>query len=302
MNMNIKTGACSIILGSGHYGGFIDARKNKLFKITKLIQNHNETKHLEEIRSISDYRDYFAIPDETRYSFNPGEPFYEYLRNLTRRMDMTIFYGQLQGFYIDYAGENDLFDIINSPYTMNNLYKLNRDTKVLDFARQIMTGLSFLHGRKICHLDIKPENIMVMHDIGGQLKFKIIDFGFASKEPFDDFADDTRGTPTYFPKNIDNIDEPGLPLIRANDMIEEANGELPFNNDRTLIYRIDSYAFGRVLGLLWFHVKSLKGGSSCFRKCRFPLKGKIENMINLLTENDCRKRLTITHILNLLFV
>ena len=50
--------------------------------------------------------------------------------------------------------------------------------------------------------------------------------------------------PTF--KDSDNIDEYGLPLIEANDMIEEANGELPFNNDKNLIHEID-YAFGRVL-------------------------------------------------------
>ena len=54
-----------------------------------------------------------------------------------------------------------------------------------------MTGLKFLHEKKLSHLDIKPENIMVN---SRKFKFKIIDFGFCSQEPFQDFVTEVRGT------------------------------------------------------------------------------------------------------------
>ena len=64
--------------------------------------------------------------------------------------------------------------------------------------------------------DIKPENIMV----NKKTTYKIIDFGFSSKEPFTDYINDLKGTPGYFPKQYD-FDKPSdwLPQIKANDLI-----------------------------------------------------------------------------------
>ena len=45
----------------------------------------------------------------------------------------------------------------------------------------MLEGINFLHEREICHLDIKPENILVKGE-----EFRIIDFGFSSKYPFDE--------------------------------------------------------------------------------------------------------------------
>lgn len=46
---------------------------------------------------------------------------------------------------------------------------------VVTYIVQILQGLDYLHARRILHLDIKPENIIVTH----MNLIKIIDFGSA---------------------------------------------------------------------------------------------------------------------------
>lgn len=46
-------------------------------------------------------------------------------------------------------------------------------------AYQIGQALSYLHEQKITHLDVKPENVMLIHDASGRLRPMLIDFGLA---------------------------------------------------------------------------------------------------------------------------
>jgi serine/threonine protein kinase len=45
---------------------------------------------------------------------------------------------------------------------------------------QIVTGLSYLHGHKIIHKDLKPHNILYQQK-GSDTLWKLSDFGFARK-------------------------------------------------------------------------------------------------------------------------
>ncbi|KAJ6373735.1 hypothetical protein OIU78_029424 [Salix suchowensis] len=47
------------------------------------------------------------------------------------------------------------------------------EPKLSHVARQVLSGLSYLHGQKIIHRDIKPSNLLVNKD----MKVKIADFG-----------------------------------------------------------------------------------------------------------------------------
>lgn len=45
-------------------------------------------------------------------------------------------------------------------------------------ARQLVEAMAYVHSHRVCHLDLKPENIMVTGS-GASLQIKVIDFGLA---------------------------------------------------------------------------------------------------------------------------
>lgn len=295
-----KTGSCSIVLGELHYKDYVKKKDNKLLKITKIIESHNEFKNLHIIRNINNYNDYCAIPDEELTIIKPTDDFYKHIENIVfnEKDDISIFGGDLYYLYIDNAGNKDLLD------TMNNLYDKDYSfwdsyESIIRFSKEIMKGLKFLHTNKLCHLDIKPENIMV--DIGKK-KFRIIDFGFCSLEPFNDYLSHIRGTLGYFPRydTTSNDDTNYLPRIQANDMVPICNNiTIPIKKDYKLVYKIDSYCLGRVLYYLKYMYKTNKT-YSCYN---FEKKKeiKLDKIISSLTENNVWNRLTIKECLEKYF-
>ncbi|VVU94344.1 Protein kinase domain [seawater metagenome] len=285
----LKTGSCSIIIGKNHYSGYFNYKLNKLLKVTKILDNHNELSNMEIIRKIPQASQYFVIPDKEIFTIFPESIFYKYLQNITPSDCSNIFKGNLFCFYVDNAGTHDLLDSINDMNLHNFSNTWTSYQSILNFTQQIMRGLSFLHFNKICHLDIKPENIMINNN-----NFKIIDFGFSSIEPFDDFISTMKGTPGYFPKHFYDSVEPGMPAIKANDL-EYVNGKIPMTIDRKLVYKIDSYCLGRVINLLMYHFQDITYPSClCFPN---STKKKINKIKNLLLENDVNKRLCVSDIL-----
>jgi serine/threonine protein kinase len=293
MNDNlIKSGACSLLLGSKHYEGFFPYKKNKLLKLSKISHKHNELTYLNKIREIKEYDKYYTIPDKEILKLLPNSNFTKYLINIIEEDEINIISSKMNCMYITYAGDIDLLDSIN--LLLGGKKSVWSSAKsILKFSHHIIKGLAYLHEKKICHLDIKPENIMINTTTN---TFTIIDFGFASIEPFDDFVNSLKGTPGYFPKNLtDNkYIEPGLPEIKANDIIF-INYQLPMRKDRTLVYKIDSYCFGRVLNQLYYYYQELTI-TDCF--CyEYKTKSKISKLINILTEDDVFKRKTISEVL-----
>lgn len=49
----------------------------------------------------------------------------------------------------------------------------------MQYMRQILEGVLYLHRKNIVHLDLKPENIVCLNTTGTLIK--IIDFGLARK-------------------------------------------------------------------------------------------------------------------------
>ena len=56
-------------------------------------------------------------------------------------------------------------------------YELTEE-KCKKIVKEIVKGLAFIHGQQIVHLDIKPQNIMLV-DRQEEFKLKLIDFGLA---------------------------------------------------------------------------------------------------------------------------
>jgi nucleotide-binding universal stress UspA family protein/tRNA A-37 threonylcarbamoyl transferase component Bud32 len=67
---------------------------------------------------------------------------------------------------------------------------------------QICTALEYLHNRRIAHLDLKPENLMLSR----QGTIRLIDFGLARRldreDPLASDFDMPRGTPVYAPPEV----------------------------------------------------------------------------------------------------
>jgi serine/threonine-protein kinase len=60
---------------------------------------------------------------------------------------------------------------------------------------QILNTVDYLHGKNLLHLDIKPNNIMVLHD----RRIKILDMGFSAKINDKDNNLKACGTPAFMP-------------------------------------------------------------------------------------------------------
>ena len=280
----LKTGGSSIILSSKYYHGFMPFKRGKLIKITQRSDTHDEFKYRDIITAIKKYKDYYIIPDAEIIDLPTDSKFSQYLKILLHDNIVDFFHGNLTLSYVDYGGDIDLLDSLKkfSHYLWGSI------KMILSFSKHIMKGLKFLHDKQICHLDIKPENIIINKQLS---TFKIIDFGYSSKYPFDDFVKDIRGTPSYFPKYIREDSKLGLPKIDANDMIL-VKGKLPMVRDRRLVYKIDSYCLGRVLNLI-YNVY-IENSTKYFEN---NSKQKLKQLMRKLLESDVHKRLTITDIL-----
>lgn len=53
------------------------------------------------------------------------------------------------------------------------------ETNSVNYMRQILEGVQYMHRKNIIHLDLKPENIVCVN--GNGTLIKIIDFGLACK-------------------------------------------------------------------------------------------------------------------------
>jgi len=73
--------------------------------------------------------------------------------------------------------------------------------QVIDITNQLANALSFAHRAGVIHRDIKPSNIM-LSDVGGELRVKVLDFGIAILRDSEDastkdFTTQLRCTPSY---------------------------------------------------------------------------------------------------------
>ena len=87
---------------------------------------------------------------------------------------------------MEYVDGKTLTEIIKS----NEIRELNQKTDIL---RQILDALIYVHNKGLIHRDLKPDNIMIA---GRNRNVKIIDFGLAMSDAFDDKLK-KAGTPRY---------------------------------------------------------------------------------------------------------
>ena len=73
----LKNGSSSLLIGKTHYNGYFPYKINKLLKVTRITNSHNEFTYLDNIRSIENYKKYYTIPDEEIYIIQPTNNFYK---------------------------------------------------------------------------------------------------------------------------------------------------------------------------------------------------------------------------------
>jgi len=170
---------------------------------------------------------------------NLDELLQEYKLNL--EMDFSLFVEHLV-----YIVTDENVYVVQELMTMD-LRKFIRTNKniltpaiCLQILKSILLGLKFLHDKKnIIHLDIKPENILLLENKEKQTWItKISDFGTSIKMRGNDQSlplRSIRGTEFYLPPEV----------LKMTDFM---------TNKHKFGYFTDIYAFGLVMYELWFGV------------------------------------------------
>ncbi|XP_035536914.1 death-associated protein kinase 2-like [Morone saxatilis] len=91
----------------------------------------------------------------------------------------------------------ELFDFIAAK---DNLL----ESEAIEFMKQILEGLGFMHSKNIAHFDLKPENIMLADKVSPQHNVKLIDFGLAHHFNQGEEYRSTSGTPQYIAPEVIN--------------------------------------------------------------------------------------------------
>ena len=313
-NLLIKEGQFTIILGEGHFSKFLkheniqlnpliykkddlindsDDFTNKLMKISYINDFHDDS-ILKEIKKINNYKIYFSLPNSKKTDIPKSSLLYLFIFNFDFNDEIhPIIKKNFNLYYslINNDGDYDLQDIFQKIYDCGDIsiWEDNPKKKIICFIRQLLEAVDFLHKNKIVHLDIKPENITYNQLISNFSKrFKLIDFGFADKEPFNNSLNKAKGTLGYIPTYYFSNNEPWLPTINPNDWENGKHISLLNQGDKRFsICKSDIFSLGRVIFYL-DHLLNIKFINN-FNKdnwfcCKKRYKKLYNNIyINLLT-------------------
>ena len=172
---------------------------------------------------------------------------------------------------IEYASNGELFSFLVQRKKINN-------REALCFFQQIISGLEYCHTHKICHRDLKLENIL----LDSNYNIKIADFGMASLSFPNKMLKTFCGSPHY-----------ASPEIIANE---------PYNGALSDIWSCGIILYAIVIGKLPFDEES-DNLKNLFNKIRFePVKipktipVDCRDLIRSLLTINPEKRITIEKI------
>ena len=97
------------------------------------------------------------------------------------------------------------FILLPEATPLDSIFALKKiHDKVLDFSQQLIEGVAFLHSQCIAHLDIKPQNIVVVPN-----QLFLIDFDISVRvDGPSALIDRWRGTPAWMAPEIGHRDGP----------------------------------------------------------------------------------------------
>src|SRR5262249_11936179 len=109
---------------------------------------------------------------------------------------------------------------------------------IVDIGRQLLLGLEAAHQTNVVHRDVKPDNIMLVHESSGHTLLKLVDFGIGKNVAADIRSRNVTqegmvvGSPDYMPPEQlkgENVDA-RVDLYAAGVVLYEClTGHTPFN-------------------------------------------------------------------------
>ena len=299
----MKHGSFSLILSEPEYNklGFkYGDNNNCLLKISRYSYKHNGELKVKDVLSNDNiytmkiYKETIKTIDEKEIS-DLKEQFNEYFEK-NKIFIFTLPIVNFKVYFIDNVGGIDLFDTLsNLIYLEDNIWTQETEVKLIMFVEQMCSALNYFQQSKICHFDIKPENI-VYNDMETILpfskKFKIIDFGFAEYYPFENGQKTCLGTEFYMPANLKKPYPEWAIKNRPNDWnFDYVNHSLYhyinyYNADYNLMYKNDVYSMGITINHLLYYIKFY------FKEKHISLfsTSKIEKLISKMVYHDIENR------------
>lgn len=304
----MKYGTFSFILNKEEYTkyNFKTELDNVLLKITKKKKDHiGEFELMSELNNKNDY--VCQIYEETLEPVSYDKKLFDELAEKIKDNEInTILNGKysfLVRYFIEDLGSFDLFDSITHLLdNKSNIWEENTVDKVSKFCYHMCDALNYLKKKKICHFDIKPENIMYNVNAKQSFgkRFKLIDFGFAEKYPFSKYVLKLCGTPFYAPYYSQGIYPDWALKLKPNDWIFSPVTTVYYhyityhNNDYNLIYKTDVYSMGITFYQLIYYIISFYKHNNL----KNPNFSYIISLINNMTHEDIEKRFTNEDCLN----
>jgi len=178
------------IIGNTTYSYYLNDRiKNGRYGTTVYKGQNENNQQIVAIKNIK------KIVDDTEQNVNNTE--ISIMKQLINEPNIIKFYGDydnpINKLIVMECATSDLFTKIEN--TIQEKNKGLNITECIKMLKQVLIGIDILHEKKIVHLDIKPENILVMSDG----TYKIADFGLSKM--FNDngivFLEESCGSPLY---------------------------------------------------------------------------------------------------------
>uniref|UniRef100_A0A8C2HFJ4 non-specific serine/threonine protein kinase n=1 Tax=Cyprinus carpio TaxID=7962 RepID=A0A8C2HFJ4_CYPCA len=166
------------VLGSGHFGQVCEVRERatgvlwagKFLKLKKSagsrlgLERKNVEKEVEVLQGLQ-HQNIMALKDV-----------------FESRAEVVLIVELIKG--------GELFDFIAEKENLT-------ETEAIEFMKQILKGVSYMHQKNVAHFDLKPENIMLSDKHAPNPDIKIIDFGMAYRFIQGEEYKSSGGTPQY---------------------------------------------------------------------------------------------------------
>jgi serine/threonine protein kinase len=279
----MRVGSFSVILNPSEYikqnivfpidndGNSENDENSILYKITQIKNSHNG----EELYSdfFNKNNNYLArIYKDTIKEIDKNDKLITYIKEDIDKYDYYDINGifknniltdyKLVGYFVEDVGNYDLHDTLSQLIDLeHNIWSVNTLNKLNDFVYNMCKCLEYLESNNMGHFDIKPENIVYNNTKTYGLKFKLIDFGFADKYPFDKFTSKLYGSQDYVPFYSNKVKySPWRINNRPNDWFynyikKKYCHYISKQYIPELVYKSDVYSMGTVFNQILYYIE-----------------------------------------------